>query len=122
LTQNAYDIVIQGTNKITHIYLGDRWNGNELYSSTYSFLPLVFDNGNLTIHNTGGWTLDVRTGEWQNLDYTSITAAQSTSTDLVSCSDGCPGGKAANMTNTQDFSCMFQLHLTASESYLLDGC
>ncbi|KYG47691.1 glycoside hydrolase family 43 protein [Acidomyces richmondensis BFW] len=113
LTQNAYDIVIEGTKETTHVYLGDRWNGNELYSSTYSFMPLVFENGNLTIHNTGGWTLDVQTGEWWDLKYSSITAAKSTSSQLVSCSDECPGGEAAKMTNTQDFSCMFQLHSTA---------
>lgn len=104
LTQNAYDIPVIGTQATTYVYFGDRWNGKALYSSTYSFLPLVFNESGLSIHNTGGWTLDVRSGIWSDLPHTDITAAESSSKHLTVCNDGCPGGKAANMTNDQTFS------------------
>lgn len=86
------------------MYLGDRWNGNELFSSTYSFMPLVLNESGLSMHHTGGWALDVHTGQWWDLPQSSVTAAESTSRSLVACTDGCPGGQAANMTSTQDFA------------------
>jgi hypothetical protein len=39
LTQNAYDVVIQGSEEVTYLYYGDHWSGNQLGSSTYAFHP-----------------------------------------------------------------------------------
>lgn len=103
LTQNGYDITIKGTKNTTYMYLGDRWNGVELFSSGYAFMPLVFGDDTLRIHNTGGWTLNAETGEWSDLDFDAIHAANTNSTQLVSCASTCAGGKAANMTNSTGF-------------------
>ncbi|KAK3671345.1 hypothetical protein LTR78_008806 [Recurvomyces mirabilis] len=108
LTQNAYDITINGTEETLYLYYGDHWSGNELGSSTYSFYPVVYDSQDksISLHQTGGWTLDAETGIWSDLPFTTITAADSTTpnTTLISCADGCVGVEAANMTSSQTFS------------------
>jgi hypothetical protein len=106
LTQNAYDIVISGSKQTTYLYYGDHWSGNQLGSSTYSFHPVTLTNTTLSLYNTGAWTLDLQTGYWNDLPYSRITAADSTTsnTTLVACEDGCTGGVAANMTSDTSFS------------------
>jgi hypothetical protein len=99
LTQNAYDITIEGSEETFYLYLGDHWNANQLGSSTYAFYPVVHDpeNGSLSLHYTSGWTLDVEKGTYQDLPYTLIPAANSTTpkSQLVPCaSSDCPGGGA----------------------------
>lgn len=106
LTQNAYDITINGTDEIFYLYLGDHWSGNALSSSTYAFYPVIYNGSALSLHYTGGWTLDVATGTWSDLPYTTVTADNSTTSDdaLVSCDDECAGGQAANMTGSSSFT------------------
>jgi hypothetical protein len=106
LTQNAYDVVIQGSEQVTYLYYGDHWSGSQLGSSTYAFHPAVHDGETLSLHNTGAWTLDLETGAWSDLPYVRTTAADSTTPaeTLVACEDGCAGGKGANMTSTSSFS------------------
>lgn len=106
LTQNTYDIVINGTSQQFYLYLGDHWNGNQLATSSYAFYPVIHTGTNLSIHYTGGWTLDAATGAWSDLPYRLITANKSTTSKktLVACGDGCAGGKAANMTSSTNFS------------------
>ena len=106
LTQNAYDITIEGTESTLYLYYGDHWNANALGSSTYSFYPVTVADGQLSLHKTGGWTMDAEAGTWSDLPYAHTTAADSTteSTALVNCEDGCDGGKAANMTADTAFS------------------
>lgn len=100
LTQNAYDITIQGSQSTLYLYLGDHWSGNALGSSTYSFYPVIASNGGLSLHQTGGWTMDAEAGTWSDLSFQRITAANSTtgSDVLTACDDGCEGGQAADMT------------------------
>ena len=106
LTQNAYDITIEGTESTLYLYYGDHWNADALGSSTYSFYPVTVADGQLSLHQTGGWTMDVNAGTWSDLPFDRITAADSTtdSGTLVDCEDGCAGGKAANMTVDTTFS------------------
>ncbi|KAK4626864.1 hypothetical protein CLAFUW4_04846 [Fulvia fulva] len=102
LTQNAYDITIKGSQETFYLYLGDHWNANNLGASTYAFYPVIYDGTGLSLHETGGWTLDVAAGTWKDLPFTIITADNSTTpdADLVKCNDGCAGGLAANMTTS----------------------
>lgn len=106
LTQNAYDITINGTEDTFYLYLGDHWSGNALGSSTYAFYPVIYDGSALSLHYTGGWFLDVETGTWSDLPFATVTADNSSTSDatLVSCNDGCAGGKAANMTDSSNFT------------------
>ncbi|OTA28129.1 hypothetical protein BTJ68_09914 [Hortaea werneckii EXF-2000] len=106
LTQNAYDIAIDGSEQTTYLYYGDHWSGNQLGSSTYAFYPVIANSSGLTLHCTGGWSLDIATGQWTDLAYTAITAADSTTpaSTLIPCDDACAGGMAANMTADQTFA------------------
>ncbi|KAI7510133.1 hypothetical protein KC347_g4622 [Hortaea werneckii] len=106
LTQNAYDIIIDGSEQTTYLYYGDHWSGNQLGSSTYAFYPVIANSSGLTLHRTGGWSLDIATGQWIDLAYTAITAAESTTaaSTLIPCDDACAGGMAANMTADQTFT------------------
>ena len=113
LTQNAYDIVIQGSEseEVTYLYYGDHWSGSQLGSSTYSFHPVVTSDSSsttttLSLHKTGAWTLDLQTGAWSDLPFAHTTAAHSLTANetLVACEDGCAGGLGANMTSTSSFS------------------
>lgn len=122
LTQNAYDIVIQGSEQTTYLYYGDHWSGNFLGSSTYSFHPAVVEEGGkLSLHNTGAWTLDLTTGVWSDLPYVHISAADSTTPkeNLVECEDGCEGGSGANMTDSSSFSFTFSGDGGAGSSKIL---
>lgn len=106
LTQNAYDITIKGSQETFYLYLGDHWNANSLGSSTYAFYPVLYSGSGLTLHPTGGWQLDVATGQWSDLPFTLITASNSTTpkTSQTACNDGCAGGMAVKMTSTQTFT------------------
>lgn len=106
LTQNAYDITIEGSESTLYLYYGDHWNADALGSSTYSFYPVTMSDGGLSLHKTGAWTMDVEAGTWSDLPFDRITAADSTTADgaLVGCEDSCEGGKAANMTASTTFS------------------
>lgn len=106
LTQNAYDITIKGSQSTLYLYYGDHWNADALGSSTYSFYPVTVSGAQLSLHKTGGWTMDAETGTWTDLPFEQITAADSsTSSDaLVTCDDGCEGDKTANMTAANTFT------------------
>ncbi|CAK3754029.1 hypothetical protein AC578_6266 [Lecanosticta acicola] len=106
LTQNAFDITINGTEDTLYLYLGDHWNANHLGASTYSFYPVIYNGSALSLHYTGGWTLDAAAGTFTDLPYTLVTAGNSSTANstLVDCDDGCSGGKAANMTSSTNFT------------------
>ncbi|KJX95707.1 hypothetical protein TI39_contig1251g00001, partial [Zymoseptoria brevis] len=80
LTQNAYDITIDGTQATTYLYLGDHWHAAQLGSSTYAFYPVTYasDKKSLSLHYTSGWTLDLETGTATDLPFDTISAANST--------------------------------------------
>lgn len=106
LTQNAYDITIEGSESTLYLYYGDHWNAEALGSSTYAFYPVTVADGELSLHRTGGWTMDVDAGTWSDLAFEHVSAADSSTNEgvLVDCQDGCEGGKAANMTANTMFS------------------
>lgn len=127
-TQNAYDITINGTESVFYMYYGDHWNAPNLGASSYSFYPAIYNGSGLSLHYTGGWTLDTETGVWSDLPFDTITAANDSSTiapssALFECS-GCLGGKTVNMTAGSTFS--FTWNGSAGEKvlslqYVYDG-
>ncbi|RKK81540.1 hypothetical protein BFJ68_g15980 [Fusarium oxysporum] len=46
------------------IYMGDRWHGKNLASSTYIWLPLTFDGTKVTLEWRDSWRPDLSTGTW----------------------------------------------------------
>jgi hypothetical protein len=62
-TQPAFIFPVQGTEKTSYIYVGDRWHPNMLGASEYIWLPLTLDNGTVKMDYTSKLSLDVKTGE-----------------------------------------------------------
>ncbi|KAL2824375.1 glycosyl hydrolase [Aspergillus cavernicola] len=85
-----------GTDKA--IYMGDRWEPNNLGASTYIWLPLKFDGTDVTLDWYDRWTVDVEAGDWY--DSVDVTAQEGEDGDLsnggivISCSR-CTGSEAA---------------------------
>jgi beta-xylosidase len=43
-TQPTYIVTVQGSEKTSYLYLGDRWDPKNYFNSTYIFLPLKFSD------------------------------------------------------------------------------
>ena len=64
-TQSTYVIPVQGSERTTYVYAGDRWQDPDLASSKYIWLPLeLSDDGKLSLNYYADWQLDLRTGQW----------------------------------------------------------
>ena len=64
-TQSSYVIPVQGTQRTTYIYAGDRWQDPDLASSKYIWLPLKLDDAaHLSLDYYADWQLDLTSGEW----------------------------------------------------------
>ena len=63
-TQPTYILTIQGTEKTTYLYVGDRWDPSDYHNSTYAFLPLEFeDDTTPKLSWASTVEIDVETGE-----------------------------------------------------------
>lgn len=66
-SQNAYDLVIQGSSTTSYLYMGDRWAGawgGKVNESHYVWLPLRFaSDTSMTMPWTPEVTIDIATGE-----------------------------------------------------------
>lgn len=68
-TQPTYVLPIQGSQRTSYVYAGDRWQDPDLASSKYIWLPLQLDGaGGLSLDNYADWSLDLETGEWSSQD------------------------------------------------------
>ncbi|HET8829111.1 MAG TPA: glycoside hydrolase family 43 protein [Pelobium sp.] len=56
-SQSTYILAVRGM-KNKFIYMGDRWNPDDLKDSRYIWLPLTFENGKPTIHWKSSWRLE----------------------------------------------------------------
>ncbi|PNS20847.1 ISWI chromatin-remodeling complex ATPase ISW2 [Sphaceloma murrayae] len=63
-SQSGFSIRINGTEKTTHLYIGDQWDSNSLWESRYIWLPMDIDDDKKTLelvwHDV--YDLDVETG------------------------------------------------------------
>ncbi|KAL3479798.1 glycosyl hydrolase [Aspergillus californicus] len=92
-----------GADKV--IYMGDRWEPNNLGASTYIWLPLEFDGTDVTLAWYDRWTLDVEAGTWY--DSVDVTTQEGEDGELenggvvISCSR-CSGSQAAGYLGGDD--------------------
>jgi hypothetical protein len=56
-SQSTYILPIAGKNE-QYIYMGDRWNADDLKDSRYIWLPLTFENGKPVLRWRSEWKLD----------------------------------------------------------------
>lgn len=43
-SQSTFILPVQGKKETSYLYVGDRWDGNQYFKSSYIFLPLTFKN------------------------------------------------------------------------------
>lgn len=61
-SQSSNLIKIAGSRKTTVIYVGDRWNREDLPNSRYIWMPLDIAGGTMRLAEPRPWRIDVRTG------------------------------------------------------------
>ncbi|CCO33073.1 hypothetical protein BN14_07142 [Rhizoctonia solani AG-1 IB] len=94
-SQNTFELKIKGTKKTTHIFMGDRWDRDELSDSRYMWLPITIGGkqaASLEWHDL--WRIDVNTGEVTYPKGTSYEAEKGVivgSANVTSCPT-CSGG------------------------------
>jgi hypothetical protein len=47
-------------------YMGDRWESDNLMTTTYVWLPLTISGTTATLHNEVNWVLDIAGGTWKS--------------------------------------------------------
>ncbi|KAJ8125061.1 hypothetical protein O1611_g8579 [Lasiodiplodia mahajangana] len=63
-SQNTFELTIRGSQKTTHIYMGDAWDSKGGASSNYVWLPIQVDSSTKrpTLQYHAMWKIDVATG------------------------------------------------------------
>ncbi|KAH6676856.1 Arabinanase/levansucrase/invertase [Plectosphaerella plurivora] len=64
-SQNTFDFTIKGSERTTHVYMGDDWVSGGWGGSTYVWLPMTADaeTKTVTLQFHDMWRVDPRTGE-----------------------------------------------------------
>ncbi|KAF5863372.1 hypothetical protein ETB97_010252 [Aspergillus alliaceus] len=88
------------------LYMGDRWDSENLMRSTYIWLPLTIDGTKATLQNEANWVLPLE-GTWSTGGSEKNYAAESSNNMLsngakvISCSS-CSGGKSVGYLGGSD--------------------
>jgi hypothetical protein len=61
-SQSSNLLKVAGTRATTVIYIGDRWNPEQLWDSRYVWMPLEIGNGSMRLPPPAPWTIDKTTG------------------------------------------------------------
>lgn len=48
-SQSGYTLRIEGTERTTHLYIGDQWDSNSVWDSRYIWLPIQTDESKKTL-------------------------------------------------------------------------
>ncbi|KAJ6533150.1 glycosyl hydrolase [Mycena capillaripes] len=104
-SQNTFELKIAGTKNTTFIFMGDRWDQNELSDSRYMWLPLVLDEemGTAGMVWRDVWTVDVETGEVgfpQGVGYEAQAGTLSGGASVVACAGCSEGLLVTNITQS----------------------
>jgi len=62
-SQTSFILPVFGTKTTSYIYIGDRWNSNNLTDSRYMWMPLTISDGNMILAADHAWILDAETGQ-----------------------------------------------------------
>ena len=69
-SQPAFILTIKGSKKTSYIYVGDRWNGKDYPSSTYTWFPLTFNkDGTVEMTYCDELEINALTGEVNPIVY-----------------------------------------------------
>ncbi|MDB5279636.1 MAG: ricin lectin [Ferruginibacter sp.] len=67
-SQSTMFIKVAGTKDTTVIFMGDRWKPTALWDSRYIWMPVQIGAGKLWLPEPKPWTINVKTGEWKQMD------------------------------------------------------
>lgn len=102
-SQNTFELRIKGTKKTTHIFMGDRWDRDELSDSRYMWLPFTIGGAqaaSLEWHDI--WKIDVKTGEvWfpKGTSYEAETGVLAGGANITACATCSGGNYVTNITS-----------------------
>jgi len=99
-TQTANVLTIQGSSSTTHVFVGDRWDPNDLGSSLLVWMPLTVSGSSLSLSWTNNWSLNLTTGSWQNGAQASAYVGQASRR----CLD-VPGGSTGDVPQIAIYDC-----------------
>jgi hypothetical protein len=99
-SQTSFLLPIAGAAGTNYVYVGDRWNSGDLYSSLPVWLPITLtSNGTAALSWYPSWGLDTTTGEITLPTYSRLTSNQS-----GRCLD-IAGGAPTNGSTAQIWDC-----------------
>ncbi|WP_182876720.1 lectin [Microbispora sp. H10670] len=103
-SQTSSVVPVTGSSGTTYVYVGDRWNPNDLNSSTPVWLPLSISGSTASMSAFyDSWTIDTATGTW------AATQTPQQSFTLVGAQSGrcldVAGGAANNGSTLQIYDC-----------------
>jgi hypothetical protein len=61
-SQTTSIVTVSGSNTTSYLFLGDRWNANNLADSRYIWQPLTISGPNVSMTCQSSWTIDTATG------------------------------------------------------------
>ncbi|KAL0483607.1 xylan 1,3-beta-xylosidase [Acrasis kona] len=64
-SQSTFIVTLHGSEVTSYIYIGDRWNPDNLSDSRYMWMPLYVSNGTMKINSDKQWKVDAVTGSIQ---------------------------------------------------------
>jgi hypothetical protein len=98
-SQTSFVLPVSGSSGTTYVYIGDRWNPNDLNSSQPIWLPLTINGGTASMNTFyESWSIDTATGSWAPLSFTMVGAKSGRCLEAA-------GNSSANGTNIQIYDC-----------------
>jgi hypothetical protein len=64
-SQTTFILPVTGSSATTYMFLGDRWNSNNLTDSRYVWLPLTIKGTTVSMTCATSWILDAAAGTWR---------------------------------------------------------
>jgi hypothetical protein len=64
-SQVTFILAIPGSSDTTYMFMGDRWNSNNLTDSRYIWQPLTIKGTTVSMTCPTSWTLDAAAGTWK---------------------------------------------------------
>ena len=64
-SQTTFILPVVGNTATAYVFLGDRWNSNNLTDSRYVWQPLTIKGTTVSMTCPTSWTLDTSAGTWR---------------------------------------------------------
>ncbi len=113
-SQTSWILPVTGTSGTVYMYMGDRWDANQISDSTYVWLPLAISGTSVSMADYSTWYLNVPAGTWSASGGTPPTTGSYT--ELISDNSG----MCLSAVNTAEGTQLEQATCTGSTLQLWD--